>query len=165
MARDWAKLRPGPGCGKMLIICAANAIIKGYFLNRKNPKRQMSCKPCQKKELETQCDALARELVFLRDRFRCRRCRGEGVQWAHFIGRANWAVRWNTFNALSLCNDCRKWAHKYPLAFKSFMVKEIGIDDINKLNEIARTYFKRSIENLESIKQELLREFNGLKNG
>jgi hypothetical protein len=71
-------------------------------------------------------DAMARKLVMLRAgacefelekmdgsgfstawRGRCERCGAEGwLEWAHFIGRRNYHVRWDEENAFGFCRDC-----------------------------------------------------------
>lgn len=62
-------------------------------------------------------DDLCRAIVRIRDKWTCRRCgrskaQGWKVEWAHFIGRGNKAVRWDLDNSCMLCFDCHyKFMH------------------------------------------------------
>jgi 5-methylcytosine-specific restriction endonuclease McrA len=69
------------------------------------------------------CDDLARQLVFTRDRYTCVRCgktgvtwvddRGKprvgGIQWCHVHTRNAHVIRHDPDNALTLCGGCHLW--------------------------------------------------------
>lgn len=81
-------------------------------------------------------DDLCREVVFLRDRYRCARCnkssteavfareiefaglrvlvyRYPGFHWSHVYRRWRASMKWNPLNALMLCGPCHAWWHKH----------------------------------------------------
>jgi len=62
-------------------------------------------------------DDHARYQVFLRDDFKCVRCRNDrGIQWAHILSRQHLCIRWEPDNALTLCGGCHMFFwHKHPL--------------------------------------------------
>lgn len=60
-------------------------------------------------------DDLCREVVFLRDGNRCRRCGREGrLDWAHVYSRRYQSLRHDPMNSLVLCRDCHMnfWHHR-----------------------------------------------------
>lgn len=71
----------------------------------KNPK------PPTDREL----DALCREIVRIRDGFRCRRCGDREAQWSHVHSRTCKSARWMLENSLLLCARCHlRWWHEHP---------------------------------------------------
>ena len=61
-------------------------------------------------------DALCREIVFLRDRHRCQRCRSTTrLQWCHVHTRRIRSLRWVLVNSLLLCAGCHLHWHHHPL--------------------------------------------------
>jgi hypothetical protein len=66
----------------------------------------------EKREL----DRLCRELVFVRDERRCRRCGStQHPQWSHIYSRRYLSVRWNADNSMVLCAGCHLWWHGNPV--------------------------------------------------
>ncbi len=76
-----------------------------------------------------------------RDGWKCQRCGGQhvpgsrGLHAAHFVGRGNWATRFDAANAVSLCAACHFWAHGNPLLFVEWFVKRIGASKVAALRE------------------------------
>ena len=53
----------------------------------------------------------------------CQRCEKDytdlnrqGLQCSHFIGRGNWAIRYDPKNAISLCAGCHGFVEQHPVA-------------------------------------------------
>lgn len=78
------------------------------FRPREGPKAARRFNP---KEL----DRLCREVVFLRDGDRCRRCgSGQKLQWCHVYTRAIRSLRWDLDNSFCGCAGCHLWWHHKP---------------------------------------------------
>lgn len=58
------------------------------------------------------CEAASYEVV---------RCSSSGLQWCHIVGRANLRLRWEMFNALSMCAGHHVWFTNHPIDFAEFV--------------------------------------------
>lgn len=70
-------------------------------------------------------DPLCREIVFIRDGFKCVKCgatlslkKNPAIptgDWAHVLSKASHAIRWLLLNSMCMCRGCHVyWWHKSP---------------------------------------------------
>ncbi len=71
-------------------------------------------------------DALCREVVFLRDGGKCRRCGKEAVDWSHVYSRRYKWLRWDLDNSSASCKGCHLAWHHRPLEGAAWWAKELG---------------------------------------
>ena len=78
-----------------------------------------------------QADAHFSYCVRAAARWCCQRCgksyedkNRQGLQCSHFIGRGNWAVRYDT--ALSLCANCHGFVEQHPIEHTRLFTEHIG---------------------------------------
>ena len=90
-----------------------------------------------KAALKRKYDKMAREIVFARDRMRCRRCGKRPpeiqLQWAHIYSRRYLCLRWDPGNALALCAGCHFWIHANPMDGAEFVRDTVGADEVTRL--------------------------------
>lgn len=84
-----------------------------------------------------QLDAMCRDLVFLRDANRCRRCgktRGK-LDWSHVYAKgAHPWLRWDLDNSKVLCAQCHmNWWHGHPEDAMKWWEHEIGTEAMQAL--------------------------------
>jgi 5-methylcytosine-specific restriction endonuclease McrA len=85
-------------------------------------------------------DALCREVVFLRDGNKCRKCGKESglFDWAHVHSRRSRVLRWNLLNSLVLCRACHMRWHDASPGAGDAMLKwwkaEVGPEVVTKLD-------------------------------
>jgi len=72
--------------------------------------------PSPRAKLMRECDALAREWTFGRDRDRCVRTGATSrLQWCHVRSRRYLSMRWHPANMLTLSAGAHLWWHHNPL--------------------------------------------------
>jgi hypothetical protein len=72
-------------------------------------------------------DALCREVVFLRDEGKCRKCGKTATDWCHVHTRGTHATRWELDNSWAGCRGCHmNFWHKQPMHAARWWKKEIG---------------------------------------
>jgi hypothetical protein len=91
-----------------------------------------------RQRLRDQCDALWREIIYLRDRRTCQMplCGRQGryVQAHHLFSRRRTSTRWEPDNGLCLCAKHHIWgAHEHPVRFHEFLRKRLGPARYNEL--------------------------------
>lgn len=79
----------------------------------------------QNRDLKKQADALVREIVYIRDGYRCVKCgTGKALTPSHI--RPRWKcsrMRWMAENILTMCAACHKyWWHKDPVAASAWLI-------------------------------------------
>jgi hypothetical protein len=85
-------------------------------------------------------DALCREVVFLRDGGKCRKCgKSSGLMdWAHVYSRRFRVTRWEPLNSMVLCRGCHmRWHHSPPEMVEWWRV-EMGPMATHKLDVMKR---------------------------
>lgn len=99
---------------------------------RKKTERQKAIK---------RLDALAKEVVFARDKCRCVKCgKSTTLAPAHIFSRRNFSVRWDTDNIICLCYRHHiHWAHKEPILFTEWVKEHLGEKKYNQLRLRANT--------------------------
>ena len=71
-------------------------------------------------------DKLFSQYIKLRDKV-CQRCGGNnGLQTAHFYGRARHSVRYDPDNACLLCFGCHRYLDSNPIEKTEFFQKRLG---------------------------------------
>lgn len=90
-----------------------------------------------KASIKRKLDGMCREIVFARDRYRCRRC-GRGtpnvqLQWAHIYSRRYLSVRWMPQNSVSLCAGCHFWIHQNPMDGAEFIRDVVPHHDLQQV--------------------------------
>jgi hypothetical protein len=85
-------------------------------------------------------DALCREVVFLRDQGKCRKCgRSDGLMdWAHVYSRRFRVTRWAPLGSLMLCRAHHLWWHQSPTEAVEWWRKEVGPAAAHKLEMMKR---------------------------
>lgn len=121
----------------------------------KTSKRSQS-----KASIKRKLDALAREVVFVRDHTKCRRC-GKSppsiqLQWAHIYSRRYLSVRWDPRNALSLCAGCHFWIHANPMDGAEFVRSSVPAQDLQALRDRLQSNEKPDLDAIRlSLEQQL----------
>lgn len=109
-----------------------------------------------REKVRKRLDSLLRMHVLWRAQGRCERCGAiggsakggkEGVvvlQVAHFKSRRLEATRWHLENVCCLCKGCHfMWAHHEPDQFSAWWLERIGVDGMERLNELWKKPAKR----------------------
>ena len=89
------------------------------------------------KEWEDILDPLCKEVVALRDNFRCRKCGKQmipsdktgqmiGCDWSHVYSRANKNIKWDPDNSMIHCGGCHIWWGQCPLEGAKWYREEFG---------------------------------------
>jgi hypothetical protein len=122
-----------------------------------------------RKKLDKECNVLAREICFIIYKYKCQKpgCASNNkvLQPHHIFTREHWHIKWDWRNLLPLHPGCHRfWAHKYPDQTYALMEKLLGKEEWDKLVLKKNTgLFKRSIQNLEFMKQKLECDLERLK--
>ena len=85
------------------------------------------------------------------------RCSGN-IEWAHLKTRKYLSIRWNTFNAFSLCSSAHFWFTNNPDLFTRWIDKNYPgrIDEVNKLMQLNIQYKEWMLKELyDKLKEEL----------
>lgn len=116
---------PGGPMGEMML----GRDMKRWLLLLAPPKRKVrprdparSARRASVKEL----DALCREVVFLRDGGKCRRCGKPAVDWSHVYSRRYKWLRWDLDNSSASCKGCHLAWHHRPMEGAKWWEKELG---------------------------------------
>ena len=114
-------------------------------------------KPIKRKTIKLlPLDLLFSKLIKIRVDWTCEYCgtkpAKQGLHCSHFIGRRYRNTRWLEENCACLCFSCHNLMHDFPSIHKSFFVKRIGSEEIERLENLARSGNK---PNSELIKKEL----------
>ena len=85
-------------------------------------------------------DALCREVVFLRDKGRCRKCgKSTGLlDWAHVYSRRFKITRWAPLNSMVLCRGCHLWWHQSPAQAVEWWRGDVGAVQAGRLDLMKR---------------------------
>ena len=123
------------------------------------PKRKVVRDPAKAARRTTvkELDALAREVVFLRDRDTCRRCGKPAVDWSHVYTRGIHAVRWDLDGSYASCKGCHLWWHRHPADAAMWWEKEIGPGRMADLSIRANGKGRRKV-NHEAVRAYLMDE-------
>ena len=111
-------------------------------------------------------DLLFSKLVRMRADYTCEYCgkksvHKQGLHCSHFIGRRYRRTRWLEENCACLCFSCHNLMHDFPAIHKSFFVKRIGSEEVERLENLARSGNKLD---LDLIKQGLTEKLRRLQN-
>jgi len=103
-------------------------------------------------------DKLFSQYIRARDKC-CQRCGGtNGLQCAHFHGRAKRSTRWDEDNAVALGFGCHIYFTSHPLEFTEWFRKHLGEEKFDLLNARARiTYPKPDKEAIRLYLEEKIR--------
>jgi hypothetical protein len=107
------------------------------------------------KGLHKKCEKLWSEYIHLRDRV-CRVCGGiDNTSPHHICIRNKHSVCFDPDNGVLLCFKHHRWAHDSVSAFKSWLEKTFGVDQIfalhrksNDLVKLDRSFYEENIANL-----------------
>src|SRR3990172_8849531 len=114
------------------------------------PKRKWTAHPKPKTETE-ELDALLRQIVLIRDEFKCQKCgvgvrtgRGRGLEVAHLLPKGQYpALRHELLNVKLMCWNCHfNWWHKNPLEAWDWLRGLNGENFVENLRWMARTRTK-----------------------
>jgi 5-methylcytosine-specific restriction endonuclease McrA len=85
-------------------------------------------------------DALCREVVFLRDGGKCRKCgRSDGLMdWAHVYSRRFRVTRWLPANSMVLCRTHHLWWHQSPTEAIEWWKSQVGPEIARRLEVMKR---------------------------
>lgn len=84
-----------------------------------------------------------------KDKWRCQRCGKQYVpptsalHCSHFFSRGKWNVRFDEFNATSLCFGCHIYLDHHKDEYRQFKINQIGQAEFDKLEVRANTYAKK----------------------
>jgi 5-methylcytosine-specific restriction endonuclease McrA len=93
----------------------------------KKPRKVRSPGVKARRATVKQLDALCREVVFLRDEGKCRKCGKTATDWCHVHTRGTHATRWELDNSWAGCRGCHmNFWHKQPMHAARWWKKEIG---------------------------------------
>jgi len=97
--------------------------------------------------------------VLVRSKGFCEKCgKEEGLQCCHIIPRTNMTLRWDIFNAISMCMRCHLfWQHKNPLEFTEWFEKKYPARYLY-LMENRNKIIKRTKEDYEEIFKNILKK-------
>lgn len=119
-------------------------------------------RPPSKATLKRKLDAMCREIVFNRDRMRCRRCGKRPpsiqLQWAHIYSRRYLSIRWDLRNSLALCASCHFWIHSNPMDGAEFVRDVVPQYDLDGVRAILNETRKPDLEAIRlSLEEQLAR--------
>jgi hypothetical protein len=105
-----------------------------------------------RKKLEIALDKAWSEYVRGRDKV-CQKCGGTStISPHHAFGRRHMATRWDVENGVGLDFPCHiHWAHRDPAGFTEWFRDHVGEDKYNRLAEIHMSVVKHTVEDLESM--------------
>lgn len=92
----------------------------------------------------TPADKWFSNCIRIADSWRCQACgkdydgNHQGLDCSHFIGRANYSVRFNPMNAFAHCTSCHFRLGADPLAFVDFVEIELGKHGVDILRTLSR---------------------------
>ena len=114
----------------------------------------------ERKKLINKCDALAREVVYKRDNHTCQKCGSKinRLNPAHFVGRKNMNMRFDTRNVITLCVACHFYMDGNPYDFTKWYKKWIGQEMFEKLMIKKFNKLKTSVANLTLVRLYLEQE-------
>jgi len=105
---------------------------------RKLLKKSGTQKPNSKKKI---IESLDKEFSkYIRSIGHCEKClRGKStkLETAHFLTRANLSIRWDKDNAVCLCQECHRWAHKNRELFRLFFSSIKHPDELERVEKLA----------------------------
>jgi hypothetical protein len=84
-------------------------------------------------------DALFSKLIRLLADGNCQRCnkhlgmKSFGLHCAHWFSRAKKNIRWDRYNAASLCYGCHRYLDTHPLEKTEFFIKIYGQEQFKRL--------------------------------
>ena len=90
------------------------------------PPRKPRATPTKGRTAIKDLDLLCREIVFLRDKGLCRRCKRPARDWSHVYTRAKYGVRWDLENSFAACRACHHWWHENPIDGARWWKEQIG---------------------------------------
>ena len=95
-------------------------------------------------------DEIFAKAIKIRDGWKCKFCgkyfpegHRRGLDCAHFWGRKNESVRFNSDNADALCTAHHSYFHQYPSLYYDWKKEQLGEDGFNALQVRANTYCKK----------------------
>lgn len=80
----------------------------------------------------TPADAAFSKLIRQRAGYQCQRCGAQhdetsiGLHCSHYVGRGNWAVRFDPDNAFALCYGCHQFVGSRPQEHTEFVLGILG---------------------------------------
>jgi hypothetical protein len=104
--------------------------------------------PPKPKTLTQELDQLVRQIVLIRDGFKCQRCgagvrpgRGKGLEVAHLMPKgAHPALRHELLNVTLLCHRCHfEFWHKSPILAFNWLVEMRGQNFVDNLRYLAQS--------------------------
>lgn len=118
--------------------------LQKWILALAPPKKKRPRDPRTRSERRAsvrELDALCREVVFLRDGNKCRKCgRTNGLlDWAHVYSRRFKVTRWALLGSMVLCRGCHLWWHQSPTEAVAWWREQIGHESAKKLELMKRS--------------------------
>jgi len=110
------------------------------LLNPPRKRKPVSKGTKARRATTRELDALCREVVFIRDGGKCRKCgRSDGLMdWAHVYSRRYRVTRWHPLNSMVLCRGCHMRWHHSPPEMVEWWRKEVGPAAAHKLEMMKR---------------------------
>jgi hypothetical protein len=105
------------------------AVLQRWLLLLAPPKKKRPRDPVRgaRRASVKELDALCREVVFLRDGNKCRKCGKEATDWCHVHTRGVHSLRWDLDNSFAGCRGCHmNFWHKQPTLAAQWWKDEIG---------------------------------------
>jgi 5-methylcytosine-specific restriction endonuclease McrA len=112
-------------------------VLQRWLLLLAPPKKKRPRDPARgvRRANVRELDELCREVIFLRDGNKCRKCGKEATDWCHVHTRGVHSLRWDLDNSFAGCRGCHmNFWHKQPTLAAKWWEKEIGPERYKRLN-------------------------------
>lgn len=95
--------------------------------------------------------------VKVRDNYTCRKCNSTYgfMEASHFITRGNKKIQFEFDNCFTLCTKCHTWAHREKIAFKAWVMVQLGNKRFYELTQEGNRVWRETIEFYEKIIEDL----------
>ena len=121
--------------GSLDVVAVPRVTIQGWLLLLSPPrkKRPRDVPKAARRATVKELDALCREVVFLRDEGKCRRCGKPAVDWSHVYSRRYKWLRWDLDNSSASCKGCHLLWHHRPLEGADWWRRYLGAETYQSL--------------------------------